>query len=173
VIRLSELAASLGAEAVGEDVAVTGAAEPAGAGPDQIALAMQPAFAERLGEGGARAAILWPDADWRAMGLAGAILAPRPRYVLAGVTRVFERAPEAAPGVHPSAVVDPSAEIGEGASIGAFVVIGARVRLGAGSSATSRSRRTRFWAPARSSIPGCGSGRGSGSATASSRSPAR
>jgi UDP-3-O-[3-hydroxymyristoyl] glucosamine N-acyltransferase len=131
VIRLSELAAALGAEAVGRgDIALAGAAEPAAAGPDQIALAMDPAFAARLAEGRARAAILAPDADWRALGLEGAILAPRPRYVLAGVTRLFERPPAIAPGVHPTAIVDPSAAIGDGAAIGPFVVIGARVRLG-------------------------------------------
>lgn len=56
----------------------------------------------------------------------------RARYVLAGVTRVFERAPELADGVHPSAVIDPTAEIGAGARIGPFVVIGARARIGAG-----------------------------------------
>lgn len=132
MISLKELAAALGAEAVGRaDLRVRGAAEPAAAGPDQIALAMQPAFAAALGSGRARAAILWPEADWRALGLEGAILAPRPRYVLAGVTRVFDLPPEIAPGVHPTAVIDPTAEIGEGAAIGPFVVIGARVRLGA------------------------------------------
>ena len=62
---------------------------------------MQPAFAESLGQGRARAALLWPEADWKALGLEGAILAPRPRYVLAGVSRVFDRPPEIAPGVHP------------------------------------------------------------------------
>ena len=52
---------------------------------------MQPAFAGDLAKGRARAAILWPGADWQALGLAAAILAPRARYVLAGVGRVFER----------------------------------------------------------------------------------
>ncbi len=131
MISLSHLGAALGAEVVGRgDLKLSGAAEPASAGPGDIALAMQPAFAESIAKGGARAAILWPDADWRALGLEGAILAPRPRYVLAGVTRVFDRPPEIAPGAHPSAVIDPSAEVGEGAAIGPFVVIGARVKLG-------------------------------------------
>ena len=107
---------------------------------------MQPAFAADLAQGRARAAILWPGADWQALGLAAAILAPRPRYLLAGVGRVFERPPEIAPGIHPSAVIDPTAEIGAGAAIGPFVVIGARVRdrrPARASSATSRSPRTR------------------------------
>ncbi|MFO1142543.1 MAG: UDP-3-O-(3-hydroxymyristoyl)glucosamine N-acyltransferase [Amaricoccus sp.] len=132
MITIGELAAALDAEACGDTgLAVSGAAEPAAAGPDQIALAMQPAFAEDLGRGRARAAILWPGADWRSLGLAAAILAPRPRYLLAGVGRVFERAPELAPGIHPSAVVDPSASLGEGAAVGPFVVVGARACIGA------------------------------------------
>ena len=109
---------------------VSGAAEPASAAPDEIALAMQPAFAGDIARGRARAAILWPGADWKALGLKAAIIAPRPRYVLAGITRLFERPPEVAPGIHSSAVIDPSAEIGEGAAIGPFVFIGARVRIG-------------------------------------------
>ncbi|HET9068073.1 MAG TPA: UDP-3-O-(3-hydroxymyristoyl)glucosamine N-acyltransferase [Amaricoccus sp.] len=133
MISIGELARALGGEAFGDaGLTVTGAAEPARAGPDEIALAMQPAFAPDIARGRARAAILWPGADWQGLGLAAAIVAPRARYVLAGVTRVFERPPEIAPGIHPTAVIDATAEIGPGAAIGPFVVIGARVRLGAG-----------------------------------------
>ena len=39
---------------------------------------------------------------------------------------------DAAPGIHPSAVVDPSARIGEGVSIGAFTLIGPGVEIGDG-----------------------------------------
>ncbi len=130
---IADLARALGAEAAGEtDLVVRGAAEPALAGPDQIALAMLPAFADELAKGRAVAAIVWGDADWQAMGLRAAIFAPRPRYILAGVSRVFEPAVEIAPGVHPLAVVDPSAELGEGCAVAPFVVIGPRARVGAG-----------------------------------------
>ncbi len=133
MISIAELARALGAEALGDGaLVVTGAAEPAAAAPDQIALAMQPAFAADLARGRARAAILWPGADWQALGLEAAILAPRARYLLAGVTRAFDRPPEIAPGTHPSAVIDASAEIGPGAAIGPFVYIAARARIGAG-----------------------------------------
>jgi UDP-3-O-[3-hydroxymyristoyl] glucosamine N-acyltransferase len=93
---------------------------------------MQPAFAAEIAKGKAQAAILWPGADWQALGLRAAIVAPRARYVLAGVTRAFDRPPEIAPGIHPSAVIDASADVGAGAAIGPFVVIGARARLGPG-----------------------------------------
>jgi len=132
MITVAALAAALGAEAHGDTgLEVAAAAEPAAAGPEEIALAMQPSFADDLGKGRARAAILWPGADWRALGLAAAILAPRARYVLAGIGRVFDRPPNIAPGIHPTAVIDPSAVLGEGAAVGAFVVIGARTRIGA------------------------------------------
>ena len=133
MITIAELARALDAEAAGDlSLTVAGAAEPATATPDQIALAMQPVFAADLARGEARAAILWPGADWQALGLAAAITAPRPRYILAGIGRAFDRPPEIAPGIHPSVAIDPTAEIGLGAAIGAFVVIGARVRIGAG-----------------------------------------
>jgi UDP-3-O-[3-hydroxymyristoyl] glucosamine N-acyltransferase len=133
VTTIEELARALGAEAVGDGaIVVTGAAEPATAGEDDVALAMQPAFAEDLGKGRARAAILWPGADWQALGLKAAILAPRARYLLAGVNRVFDRPPELPEGVHPSAVIDPTAEVPDDARIGPFVLIGPRVKLGTG-----------------------------------------
>jgi UDP-3-O-[3-hydroxymyristoyl] glucosamine N-acyltransferase len=133
VIAISELARALGAEAVGEvDLVVRGPAEPAAAGTDQIALAMMPSFAGDLARGQARAAILWQGADWQALGLQAAIFAPRARYVLAGVTRVFEPVLALAPGVHPLAVVDPTAELGPDCAVGPFVVIGPRARIGAG-----------------------------------------
>ncbi len=128
---VGEIAEALGATAEGDTgLTIRGAAEPASAGPEEIALAMQPAFAEDLGKGAARAAILWAGADWKALGLAAAIFVPRPRYALAGLTRLFEQAPEVAPGIHPSAVIDPTAEIAAGAAIAPFVVIGARTRVG-------------------------------------------
>ena len=103
MISIAELARALGAEAVGDGaLAVSGAAEPAAAGPDEIALAMQPAFAARpRAKGRARAAILWPGADWQALGLEAAIVAPRARYVLAGVDAGLRPAAGARAG-HPS-----------------------------------------------------------------------
>jgi UDP-3-O-[3-hydroxymyristoyl] glucosamine N-acyltransferase len=133
MISIADLARALGAEAMGDlDLSVSGAAEPGTARCDQIALAMQPAFASDLGVGAARAAILWPGADWQALGLEAAIIAPRARYVLAGIGQVFERPAEAPTGVHPTAIIDATADIGEDVSVGPFVVIGARARIGAG-----------------------------------------
>lgn len=129
---IKDIAAALGAEALGAaDLLVSGVAEPAQAGPRDLALAMRPEFAEGLRQGRARAAIIGAGMDWRALGLEAAIVAPRPRYAMAGITAAMDAGPQIAPGIHASAVIDPGARIGEGACIGPFVVIGAGVQIGA------------------------------------------
>jgi UDP-3-O-[3-hydroxymyristoyl] glucosamine N-acyltransferase len=129
---ISEIARALEAEAFGDlDITVTGVSEPAEAGPDDIALALNPDYGARLAEGRARAAVLWGDADWQAMGLKAAILMPRPRLAMAGLNKLFDPGPEIESGIHPMAVVDPTAQIGDGAAIGPFVVIGRDAKIGA------------------------------------------
>ncbi len=130
---IAEIAAAIGAEAAGDlGLRVTGAAEPASAAPHHLALAMDPKYADGLSAGGAVAALLWPGADWQAMGLKAAIFAPRSRLAMAGVSRILDDGPLIAPGIHPMTVIDPSARIGDGAAIGPFVVIGPGVRIGPG-----------------------------------------
>ncbi len=129
---IAEIARALDARIEGEDqIRVKGAAEPAAAGPDELALAMDPKYAAGLAEGRAKVAILWEDADWRSLGLKAAILVSRPRLAMSGLTRILDTGPRIAPGIHPTAVVDASALIGAGAAIGPFVVIEADVRIGA------------------------------------------
>jgi UDP-3-O-[3-hydroxymyristoyl] glucosamine N-acyltransferase len=129
---IAELAQALGAEAEGAvDLRVTHAAEPASAGPEALAMAMSRVYIDDLARGGARAALLPPGVDWRALGLEAAIFAPRTRLAMAGVTQAFDPGPQIAPGIHPSAVIDPSATIGAGAAIGPLVVIGAGAIIGA------------------------------------------
>ena len=129
---VKEIAAALEATAFGAvDVEITGAAEPASAGPTDIALALDPKFADGLAKGQARAAIVWDGADWQALGLEAAIVVPRPRYAMSGLTTLLDPGPEITPGIHPTAVVDDTAEIGGGAAIGPLVVIGPRAKIGA------------------------------------------
>jgi len=130
-LTIAELARALDARVWGDgSLIVTGAAEAGEAGEGQISLATSPAYAERLKPGGM--AILAEGMEPEALGLRAAILVQRPRFAMVGLTRAFDRGPEIAPGIHPTAVIDPSAEIGDGAAIGPFVVIGARVKLGPG-----------------------------------------
>lgn len=131
---IEEIANALGCEARGDlSLTIRRAAEPAHAGPDDLALAMSPKYAEALGQGAARAALVWPDADWQAMGLKAAILAPRPRMAMSGLTRMMDPGQGYGEGIHPSAVIDPSAELGIGVTVGPLAVVGAGARIGAGS----------------------------------------
>jgi UDP-3-O-[3-hydroxymyristoyl] glucosamine N-acyltransferase len=129
-----DIANALQAEAEGDTaLMIERAAEPADAGPNDLALAMSAKFAEALGKGQARAAIVWPGADWQAMGLKAVIFAPRPRMAMAGVTRLLDRGQGFGSGVHPSAVIDPSAQIGWDVAVGPLSVIGAGAVVGDGS----------------------------------------
>lgn len=128
---IRDIATALGAQADGNlDLVVSRASEPQAAGPGDLALAMDPKYAEGLAQGQARVALLWPGADWRALGLEAAIFAPRSRLAMAGLSRMMDAGPEIAPGIHPSAVIDPTAHIAPDAAIGPFVVIGAGATLG-------------------------------------------
>ncbi len=128
---IAEIAQALGAEAAGDlALKVTHAAEPADAAEDAIALALDPKFAKGLTQGHARAALVWPGADWQAMGLKAAVFVGRPRFAIADLTGLMDPGPDIPPGIHPTALIDPTADIGEHAAIGPLAVIGAGVRLG-------------------------------------------
>jgi len=138
-VTIGEIAAALGLAVWGDgELRVTGAAAPGQAGPEALAIASAPAYAQALGQGRARAALMWAGADPAAHGLAAAILADRPRHALAGITARFDPGPDLGAdlganlggGVHPTAVVDPSARIGPGARIGPLAVIGPGARVG-------------------------------------------
>lgn len=130
---VQDIATALGAEAFGAvDLLVDGASEPGSAGPDDLALAMTPAYGDALAEGRARAAVVWPDADWEALGLEAAIIAPRARLAMAQLTQMLDQ-PMPGQGISPQALIDPTAEIGRDVSIGPFSVVGAGATIGAGS----------------------------------------
>lgn len=131
---IEQIARALGANAMGaSDIMVDGVSEPAEATPNHLALAMKPEYAETLSAGAARAALIWDGADWQALGLEAAIVAPRPRYVMSGLTTMFDPGQGWDAGIHPSAVIHDSATLGEGVSVGPLAVICAGARIGAGS----------------------------------------
>ncbi|WP_298431673.1 UDP-3-O-(3-hydroxymyristoyl)glucosamine N-acyltransferase [uncultured Jannaschia sp.] len=132
MFTLQEIADTLGRPVLGDGtLRLRRASEPSAAGPDDLALAMSPAYVDALTAGAARAAILWDGADWVAMGLDGAVTVPRARLAMAGITAALDPGPQMTEGIHPSAVIDPAAEIGADAAIGPFVAIGPGVRIGA------------------------------------------
>lgn len=129
---IRDIAAALGAQAEGDlDLTILRASEPATAGQQDLALAMDPRYADGIAKGQAQCAMLWPGADWRALGLKAAIFAPRGRLAMAGLSVLLDPGPIIAPGVHPMAIVAASARIGAEAAIGPFVVIGEGAVIGA------------------------------------------
>ncbi|AXI46577.1 UDP-3-O-(3-hydroxymyristoyl)glucosamine N-acyltransferase [Sulfitobacter sp. SK012] len=131
---IKDISSALGATAVGDTgIVVRGAAEPAHATPDDLALAMNPKYADALSKGSAVAAMLWEGADWQALGLKAAIIAPRPRFAMAGLTALMDRGQGYESGIHPTAFVDPQAVLGEGVSVGPLAVISKGAHIGAGS----------------------------------------
>ncbi|QHQ35206.1 UDP-3-O-(3-hydroxymyristoyl)glucosamine N-acyltransferase [Algicella marina] len=128
---VEELAKALGAEAAGDlGLRVTAPAEPGRAGPEHVAMAMEKKFVGQLADGKALVAIVAEGTDWEALGLRAAIFAPRSRYVMAGIGKLFERPLKIAPGIHPTAVIEDGAEIGAGAAIGPFVHVQSGARIG-------------------------------------------
>lgn len=131
---IQEIAAALGAEAFGAvELSITSVAEPAEAGPQDLALAMSEKYAEGLVAGRARAAMLWAGADWRALGLKAAIVAPRPRFAMSGLTAMMDAGQGFETEIHPSAVIDARACLGVGVTVGPLAVISAGAVIGAGS----------------------------------------
>ncbi len=129
---IARIAEALRAEAEGAlDLMVEGASEPSTAGPRDLAIAVAPTWGEALALGQARAALLWPGADWRALGLDAAIFAPRGRLALARLTQLLDQPPYDA-GIHSTAAVDSTARLGEDVGVGPFTVIGAGAEIGAG-----------------------------------------
>lgn len=131
---MNEIARALGGEVLGNGAfEVDGVAEPAAAGPRDLALAMKPEFAAGLSEGQAKAALLWADAEWDGLGLEAAVRVPRPRMALSAVTRMMDPGHGYPEGIHPTAYIEDGAELGEGVSVGAFTVIAKGAKIGAGS----------------------------------------
>ena len=115
---ISEIAKALSALAVGDGgLLISAACEPADAGADQLAVAMEPRYADGLAKGQARAAIMWHDVD-------------RPRLAMAALTNHLKVGQADSSEVHSTAVIDPSAQLGEDVSIAPYVVISADVVIG-------------------------------------------
>ncbi len=123
---VGQIAEAIGAECYGDrDRLISGVAEPQSAGPNDLAMATDKSYAEKLADGQSRAAVLWADADWQAYGLAAAIVPHRPRYAMSGLTKLMDQGQGFPPGIHPSAIIDPKAQIGSNVNIGALTVIAA------------------------------------------------
>ena len=126
-----QISQALGASFEGDaDIVVSGASEPAYCGSEDIALAMTYDYAEKLKDGSARVAILWEGADWQTYGLDAAIFVSRPRFALAGLSKVMDGGQSYDKAIHPNAFVHPTAKLGSNVAIGAFSYVAADAEIG-------------------------------------------
>ena len=131
VIRIGQIAKELGAEVFGDQgLEIHGLSEPTLATERDLALAMSSKYEAALEQSRAKAAVVWAGADWRSLGLEAAIVVPRPRLAMSGLTQVFEPG-LSYEGIHPTAIIDDAAEIAAGVHIGPFSVIGPKAIVGA------------------------------------------
>ncbi len=131
---LSDIAAAIGADLIGDGaLRVHAVAHPALArSAETLALAMDEGSERALATTKAAAAVVMQGHEAALMPLKGGLVVRRPRYALAQLLALFDRPPEAPPGVHPSAAVDGTTVLGERVAIGPLVHVGARARIGRG-----------------------------------------
>ncbi|MBM1218940.1 UDP-3-O-(3-hydroxymyristoyl)glucosamine N-acyltransferase [Ponticoccus sp. SC2-23] len=130
---IGDIAAAIGAEAVGNTaLQVDGAAEPAEARSTDIAIAITAGFLASLDQGNARAALVPAGTDWQGLGLEAAIIAPRGRLAMSGLTRLLDPGPDLPDTCHDTAVIEAGALISDTVGVGAFSYIGAGARIGPG-----------------------------------------
>ncbi len=128
---LGELASRFGLALRGNpDVAISGVATLARAGPGQLGFLANPRYRRDLPATRAGAVVL-READAADCPTA-CLVAKDPYAAFALIAALFGPAVEAAPGTHPNAAIDPTAQVHAGASVGPFVSIGARSRIEAG-----------------------------------------
>lgn len=134
---LKDIAEHIGADVRGDsDFRISGINTLRLAGPNELAFLANSAYRQDLNKTQAGAVILNSEMAESHSGKTLVVANPYLSYALA--TALFDRAPIAAPGIHPRAVVadcasiDPSASIGPLAVIGEGVRIGANTRIGAG-----------------------------------------
>lgn len=131
VFTLGQLAERLGATLRGaEGKLIAGLATLQEAGPEQLSFLANAQYRKYLAQTRA-GALLLTAAD--AEGYAGdALIVANPYLAYAQLSHLFDRKPQAAAGVHATAVVAADAQVDPTASVGAYAVIEAGAQIGAG-----------------------------------------
>ena len=130
--RLAEIAELCGAGTTRPERLFSGVAPLQSAGPDEVSFLDNRRYAGLLAASAAGAVILHPEFAAQVPAGTEAIVTTEPYVGWARVAALFHPPPAAAPGIHPSAIVDPAAHVDPGAEIGPGAVIGAGAEIGAG-----------------------------------------
>jgi len=128
-MKLGEVAKRIGAELRGDaELEITGVKGIEEAGPTEITFVANPRYAGLARTTRAAAVVVEPGFQEIT---AATLRIQNPYHAFNQVLGLFYQAPNYAPGIHPTAVVDPTAEIGTDAHIGAYVVVGPKAKVGA------------------------------------------
>ncbi|MBS7663456.1 UDP-3-O-(3-hydroxymyristoyl)glucosamine N-acyltransferase [Pseudomonas lalucatii] len=128
---LGQLAERLDASLRGDaDKPVRGLATLQEAGADQLSFLANPQYRKYLGDCKA-AAVLLTAADAEAYE-GDALIVANPYLAYAALSHLFDRKPQAAAGVHPTASVAADAQVDPTASIGAYAVVESAAQIAAG-----------------------------------------
>ncbi len=119
-IRLSELAARIGARLAGGDAVVTGIAPIESAGPGQVTFLANPKYT-RFARESAASAVIAREAVTGAR--AAFLLSENPYYTFVRAVEVFHPAVRPEPGISPAASIHPGARVGRDVAVGPFVVV--------------------------------------------------
>lgn len=126
---LGELAVRFGLELRGDPtLEVNSVATLQDARPGTLSFLANPKYRKFLASTGATAVVV--DARSAAGAPCSVLVAPNPYVAYARIAQVLHPVPAAAPGCHPSAVVDSSANIAASAHVAALAYVGARVVIG-------------------------------------------
>jgi UDP-3-O-[3-hydroxymyristoyl] glucosamine N-acyltransferase len=126
-MKLTEIAAKIGARVEGADVEIDSIAGIGEARSGQLTFVANPKYAPQAKSTKASAVIV--DENFPAL-QKSTLRTKNPYFAFAQALKLFYQPPEYEPGIHPTAVVHSSAKIGKNASIGPYVVVGENVTLG-------------------------------------------
>ena len=133
-VRLADVVAALGGVLHGDgSLAITRLAPLESADAGSLSFLANPRYAGKLAASAASCVVVAPAQQDLALARGAAIVTPDPYLYFARLTQWWaaRTRPAAAPGVHPSAVVEPGAQIHPTATIGALAYVGAGARIGA------------------------------------------
>lgn len=128
-MKLGELAERLGAELRGDaELEVTGVKGLEEAGAHEVTFVANPRYAALARSTEAAAVLVEPDFPEIER---PTLRIKNPYWAFSRALALFYQAPQYAPGIHPTAVIDETAVIGPESHVGAYVVVGPGVRIGA------------------------------------------
>lgn len=128
--RLAEIAGATAQDGAASEAVFRDVAALDQAGAEDVSFLEDRRLLPAFRATGAGACVVRPELADQAPSHTALLLSAEPYRSFARLAAAFYPAPESAPGVHASAVVEPGARLGEGCRIDAFAVVGANAEIG-------------------------------------------